>query len=652
VHNDWDIQNLTNWLNNAALDFFINGDSVTFDAAGTANSNVNLTASVQPASVRVDAAADYTLSGAGTLSGAMALTKTNTGKLTVQNNHIFTGGVSVKGGTLSVATLADVSNPSPLGQSGTILLDGGTLEYTGANTTWTRDLTLGSSGAGLSVPGATETLTLSGQLGGAGALTKVGNGTLTLSGAVNSFAGGALVNAGTLRLTAASGAGSGTVTLNGGILSVGAVEPVNNIDVQVPSVIRGGDSGGLSGIRVLTGDSDLTVEITVGVFDFIASMGTYSNTITLSNAGGASARFDGTTGSSLATFDLGVGIMDLMIRNSLQNVNIGALKGGPDTTLSGRGGSSNNGPTTHHIGANGQSTTFNGIIRNGSGGGSSTTSIVKTGPGTLTLTKGSTYTGTTTISNGVLALSYNGVTDGDIGASSSINLLAGAALDVSGRSDGTLQLGGSQTLSGNGTIRGSLNASGAISPGASIGTLTVTNVVTLAGNAFMELNTTNGIQTNDVLVGQAGITLGGSLTVSNAGPTLMAGQRFVLFSGPVTGTFGAVNLPTGELNGTTYTWTDNLSTDGSITVASVVPPVDTTPTNVTATVSGSDLTLSWPTSHIGWTLQVQTNARSVGLTVATNTWFDVAGSAATNSVTIPTSKSDPTVFYRLRLPQP
>ena len=66
-------------------------------------------------------------------------------------------------------------------------------------------------------------------------------------------------------------------------------------------------------------------------------------------------------------------------------------------------------------------------------------------------------------------------------------------------------------------------------------------------------------------------------------------------------------------------------------------------------MGGRDAALSWPTDHIGWTLQTQTNSRSVGLVPATNAWFNVSGSTTTNQVIIPISPAEPTVFYRLKL---
>ena len=83
-------------------------------------------------------------------------------------------------------------------------------------------------------------------------------------------------------------------------------------------------------------------------------------------------------------------------------------------------------------------------------------------------------------------------------------------------------------------------------------------------------------------------------------------------------------------------------------VANVVGPA-TNPTNLVSSVGGGNLTLSWPADHIGWTLQTQTNARSIGLNPATNAWFDVSGSTTTNQAIIPISSTVPTVFYRLKL---
>jgi len=81
----------------------------------------------------------------------------------------------------------------------------------------------------------------------------------------------------------------------------------------------------------------------------------------------------------------------------------------------------------------------------------------------------------------------------------------------------------------------------------------------------------------------------------------------------------------------------------SYTVNSTGPSLN--PVNITCSVSGGQLTLSWPADHLGWTLQTQTNTLSTGLS---GTWYPVSGSTATNSMTFPVNPANPAVFYRLK----
>ena len=71
------------------------------------------------------------------------------------------------------------------------------------------------------------------------------------------------------------------------------------------------------------------------------------------------------------------------------------------------------------------------------------------------------------------------------------------------------------------------------------------------------------------------------------------------------------------------------------------------PTNITLSVSGSTLTLSWPQSHLGWILQTQTNSLSTGLTAA---WHDVVGTGSSTQAVLTIDKTHPTRFFRLRHP--
>lgn len=627
VVNDWDVLNRTNWLNNGVLDYFVSLDNVLFNSVGAANTNVSLPVAVSPGSVTVNATVDYLFAGAGGIGGAGGILKTNSGRLTILNTNQFTGGLSLKGGTLSVASLADDGVDSPIGKTGNILIDGGTLEYSGPDFVWTRPINLGTNGQnGVSVSNAATLFTMTGTLGGAGALTKSGNGTLILNG-LNSFSGGTLLNAGTLIISNALGAGLGTIALNAGSLVIGPVKPANTIDVPASGSISGGNAGGLTGISRVTGSAPLGLSVTVGVFDLGGDMSAYSGAITFTNAGGAVVRLNGSIGSALAAWDLGAGPMDLNVRTGSTSNNIGALKGASGTTLSGRGGSSNNGPTTHYIGANGQSTTFDGIIQNGSGGGSSTTAINKVGGGTLTLSGASTYTGATTISLGTLALTGSA----SIASSASLNIVSGATLDVSGLAAPTLVVGGSQTLQGRGIILGGVDSTSGlrIAPGGgvggSLGTLTATNAIALGGTTWMKLNRASSPSSDKLVSSLSTITYGGSLLVTNIGARLQVGDTFDLFdgSGLNGGTFATIQLPS------YYTWdTTQLGVNGTVRVTAVLPPPSISSVDF-STLAGGAITLNAINGATNGPVNVLTTTNLAlplsSWTTVTTTTFDGSG---------------------------
>jgi hypothetical protein len=90
---------------------------------------------------------------------------------------------------------------------------------------------------------------------------------------------------------------------------------------------------------------------------------------------------------------------------------------------------------------------------------------------------------------------------------------------------------------------------------------------------------------------------------------------------------------------------------GAITVfgtptQTVVSP-STNATHLTFRFDANSVTFSWPSDHIGWWLQVQTNALNVGLA---DNWRDVPGSTATNRMIIPIDATGGCTFYRLAYP--
>ena len=113
---------------------------------------------------------------------------------------------------------------------------------------------------------------------------------------------------------------------------------------------------------------------------------------------------------------------------------------------------------------------------------------------------------------------------------------------------------------------------------------------------------------------------------------------FVLFNQAVGG-FTTVNLPA---LGAGQAWMNNVAVDGTIRV------VSTGAASIgLAQFNAGQLALSWPTDHLGWRLQVQTNDVLTGLN--TN-WWDVTNTAATNQVILPVSSANGSVFFRLIYP--
>jgi len=210
------------------------------------------------------------------------------------------------------------------------------------------------------------------------------------------------------------------------------------------------------------------------------------------------------------------------------------------------------------------------LLDGGTGGG-----VTVFGPGGVTLYAPCTYTGGTTISNGVLNLRnwpQNNNTDASISSSAFLNILPGGILDVNNLSDFTFHLESTQMLKGGGTIRGQLLANGTVAPGDGLGqdtsTLTVAGNIFLNGTTQLKLNRTNAVNC-DRLVSSKTNSLGGTLVLVNVGPDLVPGDTFNLFSaGLITNSFSSITLPT--LPGSSVWDTSQLTVNGTVKV--VGPP--------------------------------------------------------------------------------
>ena len=144
---------------------------------------------------------------------------------------------------------------------------------------------------------------------------------------------------------------------------------------------------------------------------------------------------------------------------------------------------------------------------------------------------------------------------------------------------------------------------------------------------------------SDNVQGITTVNYNGTLVISNTAGALFEGQTFQLFGAAAhNGTFATVASAEGGA-----TW----SFDPTTGVATVLSTMATTPTNISFVINpaGTELTLSWPSSHSGWIAQ----SNSVDVADAAQ-WFDIPGSDSGTVLVIPIDKSAGTVFYRLRKP--
>ena len=262
--------------------------------------------------------------------------------------------------------------------------------------------------------------------------------------------------------------------------------------------------------------------------------------------------------------------------------------------------------------------------------------------GSLTLLATNGYTGNTLIAGGKLGLGANGT----IPTTPLIDLRAGATLDTAAKSAG-LVLASGQTLKGDGTVNGSITiGNGAtLTPGASIGTLTVNNVLTLQVGSTNVFELNKGATASSDLVNAASVAYNGVLVLVNLGSELAAGDSFKLFNAQAySGAFAEI-IPAAPGNGLSWD-TSKLAVDGTLAVKSSLP---STPTTLNASFAGGTLTLSWPADYIGWRLEAQTNAITIGLS---SNWILVPGSTETNQLSFTVDPAQPTVFFRLGYPAP
>jgi fibronectin-binding autotransporter adhesin len=499
---------------------------------------------------QVSTAASTTLTMSGAISGGFSLTKGGDGTLVLSGGaHSYSGATAIEGGVLSVSSLANAGANSDLGAYATpgaagIVLNGGTLRYTSSGASVDRGFTAVGVSSTIDLPTAAATLTLGASSIGVGIVNENvpslnvtgGAGSRLTLGAVTlaSPTGEVWLSPTTANLTVASFTGTQNLTL-GGTATDNSVTGV--IGIGTGMVVKKA-----AGTWTLSGNNTYS-----GITNVIRG------TLQVSNSGnlGLNTDVNALTINQAWPFEQAtVKLLNDSATNFAKNVQIG-LGGSIHVDRAAGGSGSNN---THTLGTlytswtdnrtltitggNGYGLTFGAYTADGSqtitnnapglltlaslagrnadahtmtirGTGNTTIpgAVVQTDTGALALTKndagtlvlsgGNSYSGTTTVSAGTLAAAH-ATALGTTGASTTVS--SGATLDVRAalaaepiRITGT-GVGGFGALitaaTFTGTVTGPLTLAANTSIGAgSTGTLNINGIVAVTTPASTTLTT-------------------------------------------------------------------------------------------------------------------------------------------------------------------
>ncbi|TAK92754.1 MAG: hypothetical protein EPO07_19110 [Verrucomicrobia bacterium] len=336
VDNVWNINTTANWANSAVpgakyQEYGATGDPVRLDDTAVGNYDINLTASVHPFNLVENAANNYSITGAGAITGPTSIVKSNTGTLFVGTANTYSGGTFVYGGSLAI------SNNSALGSSATnVTLAGGNLQLSDGTVLASRAVSVPVAST-IGVPSG-GTATVGGTISGAGALAKIDSGTLNITGS-NNFTAALNANLGTINFsgtniaTVASpaycGVGSalGSATLN---LLPGA--NLSRFELKLGNQSGAKGTVNMTNATLTLGSGELWVG---GSADNITCEGEFnlaSGYVTLNNWSGIGRSFG--TGASKGTVNIsGTGAWtnqtanNLVIGNAANNIGVVNISG-------------------------------------------------------------------------------------------------------------------------------------------------------------------------------------------------------------------------------------------------------------------------------------------------------------------------------------
>ena len=272
-----------------------------------------------------------------------------------------------------------------------------------------------------------------------------------------------------------------------------------------------------------------------------------------------------------------------------QDTTIGALSGGG---ANGGNIEITKGRTLTVDSARGADTTYSGVISETGTPATARASLVKTGAGKLTLGGSNTYTGATTISNGILAISHSNALGTGTGANARVTVNTGGTLELRLTGTSTNSFGKLLTLNGPGfntgtteepvyqgalrNVSGSNTWSGAITleSTAAIHNADTANALTISGvisgTNFGLSKTGPGTLTLSATNTYTGVTrveggtlkLGAENAINSGGSLVVAGGTFDLAG--YDNTFSGVQLLSGTITDSGRT-VINLTTPESVT---------------------------------------------------------------------------------------
>jgi autotransporter-associated beta strand protein len=604
--NFWDIGITADWIdpgNNPTP--FYNGDAVTINDSGNPPISI-VDNNINPSSIFVQTGVGWAFAGAGRIVGpTTTLFMSGGGTLAISNANTFGGGMTISNGTISFTTAAALgSGPITFDNAGILdapnlqgLTLGNAIDVEGSGTINIRNTSTSALILTNTLSGANGSLTLANYTSGRGPTVQLTAPGFTFDLPIIFD----LTTSGTsgTNLFLEANNPSNTIVLNGIISGPGTVQ-------------RNG-----SGTLVLTATNTYSSATLLSN----GSLGVGSDSVSSSPP----TIDSGPLGAGPLIIDVGSGTPRLFASGGSHTVGnpigyITNLLGSPlvitgsfALTLS---GAFDLNATNRTIQADGSGAiTFSGVISDGG--------FIKTGTNKLTLSAVNTYTGTTTVSNGTL--------------------LVNGQIDVGG-----VTVVSNAALGGTGTILGAVtvNAGGILAPGVGIGTLTINSNLTLAGKVAIDVNKSVS-PSNDLTVvsGTLSNSGTGAVSVNNAGPALVSGDRFQIFNKAVSNG-GAMTVTGG---GAGVVWTNNLAVDGSISVLFIVV---SHPSITTASLSGSNFILNGTNGPAGqnYFLLSSTNVAAPvsNWTHESTNAFDGTGHFSITNVVSP---GVPQKFYLLQVSQ-